>query len=180
MAKDYRAVECLSCGMSRKAMLQWGDAAMRAKMLGGIRTAQGRRRRRFEDITEDSNWQIKHDGRRYTYYWDEQGRRRAIYRYQWRWRKAHGPIPPGYEVHHRDHDPSNDALDNLSCVSAEMHRHHHAYHTRLNSQTPWWRCSHCGAIFQQACRGKGVPRKFCSQACHYASKKGKPIAHLSK
>ncbi|MGH2514211.1 MAG: HNH endonuclease [Ktedonobacterales bacterium] len=44
------------------------------------------------------------------------------------WKDAHGEIPPGHEIHHRDGNPLNNLLDNLDSVSAEEHRE---YHTSL-------------------------------------------------
>lgn len=42
------------------------------------------------------------------------------------WKDAHGPIPDGYEVHHKDHNPLNNALDNLDLLSRQDHWQHHA------------------------------------------------------
>jgi HNH endonuclease len=44
------------------------------------------------------------------------------------WEAAHGPIPPGWEVHHRDGDALNNDLDNLECLEAGAHRRYHAEH----------------------------------------------------
>ena len=33
------------------------------------------------------------------------------------WEKFVGPIPEGYVIHHRDNDPTNNALWNLDCVT---------------------------------------------------------------
>lgn len=38
------------------------------------------------------------------------------------WERAHGPIPPGYHIHHIDKDPSNNRLENLMCVDPVTHR----------------------------------------------------------
>lgn len=37
------------------------------------------------------------------------------------WKSAHGDIPPGWHVHHRDGNPLNNALENLECVSPGDH-----------------------------------------------------------
>lgn len=37
------------------------------------------------------------------------------------WMAAHGPIPPAHHIHHRDGDSSNNALENLECLSAKDH-----------------------------------------------------------
>lgn len=37
-----------------------------------------------------------------------------------------GPIPDKFHVHHLDHDPSNNSLDNLIVISSTEHHSHHA------------------------------------------------------
>lgn len=46
--------------------------------------------------------------------------------YQKIWIKANGPIPSGHHIHHRDHDRSNNALDNLECLPCSEHQSYHA------------------------------------------------------
>jgi hypothetical protein len=46
------------------------------------------------------------------------------------WKDAHGPIPPGYVVHHKDHDPLNNVLDNLECLLETEHAKHHGESNR--------------------------------------------------
>jgi hypothetical protein len=40
---------------------------------------------------------------------------------RWTWEQAHGPIPPGHEIHHIDRDPLNNDLSNLQLISAAEH-----------------------------------------------------------
>jgi predicted nucleic acid-binding Zn ribbon protein len=44
------------------------------------------------------------------------------------WKAAHGPIPDGCLIHHRDENPLNNTLDNLVCVSPSEHGRAHAEH----------------------------------------------------
>src|SRR4030067_1123643 len=44
------------------------------------------------------------------------------YLHQEIWKDAHGEIPKGYHVHHRDGDPSNNSIDNLELKKAFQHR----------------------------------------------------------
>lgn len=37
------------------------------------------------------------------------------------WKDAHGPIPEGHHIHHKDENPSNNDLDNLECMPAGDH-----------------------------------------------------------
>jgi len=41
------------------------------------------------------------------------------------WADAHGDIPDGHCVHHRDGDWTNNDLDNLECVSSKSHQKGH-------------------------------------------------------
>lgn len=47
-------------------------------------------------------------------------KRKYLHRYLWE--KEHGKIPEGYEIHHKDHNSANNALENLELISAEEHR----------------------------------------------------------
>jgi hypothetical protein len=42
------------------------------------------------------------------------------------WKDAHGDIPAGYSVHHKDNNPSNNVLDNLECIPEAEHAERHA------------------------------------------------------
>jgi hypothetical protein len=47
------------------------------------------------------------------------------------WAHHHGPIPPDHHVHHIDHDPTNNAIENLELLSA----HEHAiFHFRVDGR----------------------------------------------
>lgn len=49
------------------------------------------------------------------------------------WEKANGPIPDGCEVHHIDHDTSNNDLENLLVVTTSEHqRIHSPYYVKVN------------------------------------------------
>src|SRR3990172_1723232 len=41
------------------------------------------------------------------------------------WKFHNGPIPTGYELHHRDGDTHNNAIGNLECCSTRTHKKHH-------------------------------------------------------
>lgn len=42
------------------------------------------------------------------------------------WEQIHGPIPSGYEVHHRNEDPTDDRLSNLELRAKTDHRREHS------------------------------------------------------
>ena len=54
------------------------------------------------------------------------------------WREAHGTIPEGAVIHHRDGDPSNDAVDNLQMFPSQGHhnRIHRGWEKRDDG---WWK-----------------------------------------
>ena len=42
------------------------------------------------------------------------------------WEHYNGEIPVGYEIHHKDHDPANNDVDNLELLTAREHKKYHA------------------------------------------------------
>ena len=60
------------------------------------------------------------------------------YMHRWVWQQAHGPIPRGGIIHHIDHDPSNNASENLMlCRTQRDHlRVHRGWELREDG---WWR-----------------------------------------
>lgn len=68
----------------------------------------------------------KEQGRWYRV-WREPGERRVRRKPEarWVWELAHGPIPPGHEVHHRNHDPADNRIENLVLL---REAEHHALH----------------------------------------------------
>src|SRR4051812_34878129 len=48
------------------------------------------------------------------------------------WQSAHGAIPAGHEIHHKDGDPLNNDLANLECVNITEHRRQHALARRAD------------------------------------------------
>lgn len=56
------------------------------------------------------------------------------------WKATHGPIPDGFHIHHRDHNPLNNDLSNLECISALEHHHHHgaSQDTKERLASPEW------------------------------------------
>ena len=47
------------------------------------------------------------------------------------WKAAHGNIPKGYEVHHKDHNTLNNRLSNLALVKSGEHQ---AMHNKLEAK----------------------------------------------
>lgn len=176
--KDKRAKECQSCGHSRQTTRQWANEETRSRILSGIREVHRARRRTFDKIAIDIRWMYKReDGRAFAYYWDGD-RKRYIYRYQWVWIKANGPIPSDHDVHHRNHDCTDDRLENLELLPATMHRKHHGPdfsrrgviargETPMSDEERNRVCEGCGKPFQIKFRSKA--NRFCSLPCYHQS-----------
>lgn len=48
---------------------------------------------------------------------------RRILMHWYVWEKAHGPIPPGHCVFHKDHNPANNVLENLELLPKSQMSH---------------------------------------------------------
>lgn len=64
------------------------------------------------------------------YFQSSNPRRGFLHRHKWE--DAHGPIPDGYEIHHRDENTLNNEIDNLELVQTTWHR---SYHLSKRSKT---------------------------------------------
>lgn len=59
--------------------------------------------------------------------WDEAGKPHRVRLHVYVWEKFNGPVPEGYDIHHIDHDPSNNEIENLIALpESEHHRLHMA------------------------------------------------------
>nr|WP_255567496.1 HNH endonuclease [Corynebacterium sp. TAE3-ERU16] len=72
---------------------------------------------------------VMFQGRRYTigvngYYRATEGDRELLHRAVWKHHR--GDIPDGWDVHHIDHDKTNNAVENLHCLSKADHAALHA------------------------------------------------------
>lgn len=75
-----------------------------------------------------NNKTIRMDGMEFTqssrvYYYNSANR---IYLHRYIWEKEHGSIPRGFEIHHIDGDAENNDLSNLTLLTADEHKAHHA------------------------------------------------------
>jgi hypothetical protein len=52
--------------------------------------------------------------------------RGVTYLHRYVWEKFNGPIPEGYVIHHKDRDTTNNALENLECITTEQHHSEHS------------------------------------------------------
>src|SRR5215471_2760377 len=113
--KDYRVAFCRPCTSTRTTTEQWADPVKRARMHAAIPRGP-RGRRRYGDLTA-ACFAPRPDGRYYASYATDDDRYHHVYRAVWVWEHAHGPVPDGHVIHHIDHVPWHDALDNLACIT---------------------------------------------------------------
>lgn len=170
--KDHRVVECGSCQRTKQAKYQWAHNS--ASIRKGLRLGGLKRRFRFSDISASSNWGRKNDGRYWIWYWDDLNQHRTIYRYQWVWIQAHGPIPKGYHVHHKNENPSDDRLENLEMLAKGVHAKHHG--ALVAARAPIYNCHGCHKQFRSKAK-KGRGRRYCSKSCWYKHYQRKSIEH---
>ena len=117
-------------------------------------------------------WRKRKDG----YY--RNGKKQYLHRHVYE--QSHGAIPPGYVVHHADHDPTNNDITNLVLMRrAEHHSHHSAGRPTSDKQKQaasatfvrMWQeleldskaCVQCGTQFESKSMHK--TREFCSEKC---------------
>ena len=86
---------------------------------------------------------VEYAGRRYTigdhgYYRATEGDRELLHRSVWK--RERGSIPDGWQIHHIDHDKTNNEVENLECLTIEDHAR--LYNMGCNQ-------------FQHKCRGGG-------------------------
>lgn len=61
------------------------------------------------------------------------------------WERVNGPKPPGMQIHHRDGDPFNNALENLQLVTPTEHKRIHGGCVLRDGV--WWKpCTDCKAF----------------------------------
>ncbi|WP_350156745.1 HNH endonuclease signature motif containing protein [Roseovarius indicus] len=60
------------------------------------------------------------------------------------WQCAQGPIPDGFQIHHRDENRINNKLWNLAALAPSEHKREHCGHWRDPSGAWWKRCTSCG------------------------------------
>jgi hypothetical protein len=61
------------------------------------------------------------------------------------WEEAYGPIPDGYEIHHKDNNRLNNALDNLECLTRVEHMRLEAGYEKR--EDVWYKpCVACGEM----------------------------------
>lgn len=85
------------------------------------------------------------------------------------WEQNYGPVPVGFEVHHKNHKVSDDRLENLDIITALEHR---KIHGELREPEFYYgKCPICKNDFVKLMRNvrgnhkKGKAGPFCGRRC---------------
>jgi hypothetical protein len=60
------------------------------------------------------------------------------------WEQHNGPIPPGFDVHHKDENKLHNAIGNLELMSKLAHKREHSGCIERDG-VMWKPCRNCGA-----------------------------------
>ncbi len=126
-----------------------------------------------ENLTLENFNQHTPNGRCFTAAWNGKKFTR-VHRARWVWEQANGKLPWGSIIHHVNHDPSDDRLENLMAVTRVEHNKIHL-NGRYGKDARNWKggktfgiCEHCGMEFE-AYDHLGDKQRFCSIACKGAA-----------
>lgn len=81
------------------------------------------------------------------------------------YKEAHGSIPIGMHVHHKDGNALNNTLENLELLDGREHSRHHALsqnHWRVRTKIT---CKFCGKIAIKSFSNKNKEADYCSLRC---------------
>jgi len=79
---------------------------------------------------------------RLTIWYPETKSSRNVFAHVWIWEQAHGPIPKGYCLHHKNGDKQDNRLENLELVDFATHKRIHGGCELRNGI--WWKpCKTC-------------------------------------
>ncbi|MDD1710879.1 MAG: HNH endonuclease [Methanoregulaceae archaeon] len=81
------------------------------------------------------------------------------------WERDHGPIPDGFDVHHKNLDPLDNRDENFELLPTLAHRSLHMLETwKRNHPETVKNCEECGSPFGVPWNVK-VQKRFCSDFC---------------
>ena len=87
---------------------------------------------------------------------ESNGKRKTVYLHRVIWEAAHGPIPLGCVIHHKDGNPLNNNLENLQCIPEYLHQRTFHRDVRKRTLIPVF-CSGCGQKFMAKTKRSRCP-----------------------
>jgi len=83
------------------------------------------------------------------------------------WEKAYGPVPKGFEIHHRNEIKNDNRLENLECITPMIHRRTHAGCYKEDGKwiRPCSRCKKHKDLDKEYYKSNGYPYGEC-KPCH--------------
>ena len=82
------------------------------------------------------------------------------------WEHINGPIEDGMQIHHIDHNPDNNVIENLEKLTQSEHMRHHADASRFGNDVRYVReCTGCGVTFECINGVKNKPNVYCTSKC---------------
>lgn len=161
--------------------------------LADIAAEVGRSRQSVYEMFKRRSWSLRsptlqvaltYDGQKYTLDADGYYRRTSGSKghREWLhhavWKNAYGPIPDGYDIHHRNHNKTDNSIDNLECLSPNEHAKRHNPLLPIAPKT----CLFCGLALVRKRQPSGrletpaeVKRRvYCDFACKSAALIGQP------
>ena len=78
------------------------------------------------------------------YYRCTKNRKKHLSLHRYKWEKERGPIPQGWDIHHKDEDKTNNDIENLECLPKAEHTskyspHHNQYKNHETIKNGTWK-----------------------------------------
>lgn len=74
-------------------------------------------------------------------------------------------VPRGHVIHHIDHNPLNNKIENLKCMARGAHQSYHAKQKWKDRKLFTGTCAVCKSKFKSKAINKSKVRKHCSYKC---------------
>lgn len=111
---------------------------------------------RKEGILVDGLWFGKSGKNKYYWYKATNGTSRSLHKHTWE--KFNGPVPCGFEVHHKDSNSANNSISNLEILESAEHSRMHLLKRisdgTLNNETNLLKAREAAKIWHKSIEGR--------------------------
>lgn len=100
---------------------------------------------------------------------------KSVYEHRWLWEQAHGPIPRGYVVHHKNEVKLDNRLDNFALEYRGSHNKIHKSWPRKNGR---WSMKHDACVVCGKTERPHISRGRCKRCFYmqtYRERVGRPV-----